>query len=96
MNIRKALQSVKLEVIYGLRLNRIYRQVVGDETNKVLKNTYLLLSATLGFSAFMAVLSMSMVINRWGVYMMSCRIYGAGHVRTLRLTLVLGWGSYSL
>ena len=30
------------------------------ETNKVLKNTYLLLSATLGFSAFMAALSMSM------------------------------------
>ena len=30
------------------------------ETNKVLKNTYLLLSATLGFSAVMAALSMSM------------------------------------
>ncbi|MEC8046932.1 MAG: Bax inhibitor-1/YccA family protein [Pseudomonadota bacterium] len=43
------------------------------ETNKVLKNTYLLLSATLGFSAVMAVLSMSMVnANSAGsVYMMS-------------------------
>ena len=30
------------------------------ETNKVLKNTYLLLSATLGFSAVMAALSMAM------------------------------------
>ena len=30
------------------------------ETNKVLKNTYLLLSATLGFSALTAALSMSM------------------------------------
>ena len=30
------------------------------ETNKVLKNTYLLLSATLGFSAIMAGLSMVM------------------------------------
>ena len=43
------------------------------ETNKVLKNTYLLLSATLGFSAVMAVLSMSMFnANSAGsVYMMS-------------------------
>ena len=43
------------------------------ETNKVLKNTYLLLSATLGFSAVMAVLSMSMVDanSAGGVYMMS-------------------------
>ena len=43
------------------------------ETNKVLKNTYLLLSATLGFSAVMAVLSMSMVSanSAGGVYMVS-------------------------
>ena len=43
------------------------------ETNKVLKNTYLLLSATLGFSAVMAILSMSMVDTNsaGGVYMMS-------------------------
>ena len=30
------------------------------ETNKVLKNTYLLLSATLGFSAVMAVMAMAL------------------------------------
>ncbi len=43
------------------------------ETNKVLKNTYLLLSATLGFSAVMAVLSMSMFNpqSASGVYMIS-------------------------
>ena len=43
------------------------------ETNKVLKNTYLLLSATLGFSAVMAVLSMSMfnANSAGGVYMVS-------------------------
>ena len=43
------------------------------ETNKVLKNTYLLLSATLGFSAVMAVLSMSMFDagSAGGVYMVS-------------------------
>ena len=33
------------------------------ETNKVLKNTYLLLSATLGFSAIMAAVSMSMGLS---------------------------------
>ena len=33
------------------------------ETNKVLKNTYLLLSATLGFSALMAGVSMAMGIG---------------------------------
>ena len=38
------------------------------ETNKVLKNTYLLLSATLGFSAVMAGLSMSMGMP-FGAYM---------------------------
>ena len=38
------------------------------ETNKVLKNTYLLLSATLGFSAVMAALSMSMGMP-FGAYM---------------------------
>ena len=38
------------------------------ETNKVLKNTYLLLSATIGFSAVMAGLSMSMGMP-FGAYM---------------------------
>ena len=33
------------------------------ETNKVLKNTYLLLSATLGFSALMAVLAMALNVS---------------------------------
>ena len=33
--------------------------------NKVLKNTYLLLSATLGFSAVMAVVSMSLALPSW-------------------------------
>ncbi|WPL17755.1 Modulator of FtsH protease YccA [Thiorhodovibrio winogradskyi] len=38
--------------------------------NKVLKNTYLLLSATLGFSAVMAMLSMALAMPPW-VYMVS-------------------------
>ncbi len=38
--------------------------------NKVLKNTYLLLSATLGFSAVMAMLSMALAVPPW-VYMVS-------------------------
>jgi modulator of FtsH protease len=38
------------------------------ETNKVLKNTYLLLSATLGFSAVMAAISMSLGMP-FGAYM---------------------------
>jgi modulator of FtsH protease len=40
------------------------------ETNKVLKNTYLLLSATLGFSALTAMLSMALAMPPW-VYMAS-------------------------
>ncbi|MBK1650078.1 Bax inhibitor-1/YccA family protein [Rhabdochromatium marinum] len=38
--------------------------------NKVLKNTYLLLSATLGFSAVMAMLSMALAMPPW-VYMVT-------------------------
>jgi modulator of FtsH protease len=38
--------------------------------NKVLKNTYLLLSATLGFSAVMAMISMALAMPPW-VYMVS-------------------------
>jgi modulator of FtsH protease len=38
--------------------------------NKVLKNTYLLLSATLGFSALMAMLSMALAMPSW-VYMVT-------------------------
>jgi len=38
------------------------------ETNKVLKNTYLLLAATLGFSALTAMLSMALAMPPW-VYM---------------------------
>lgn len=37
-------------------------------TNKVLKNTYLLLSATLAFSALMAVVSMFLVVPVWTYY----------------------------
>jgi len=40
------------------------------ETNKVLKNTYLLLAATLGFSALTAMLSMALAMPPW-VYMAS-------------------------
>lgn len=40
------------------------------ETNKVLKNTYLLLAATLGFSAFTAMISMALAMPSW-VYMVS-------------------------
>jgi modulator of FtsH protease len=40
------------------------------ETNKVLKNTYLLLAATLGFSAFTAMLSMALAMPSW-VYLVS-------------------------
>jgi modulator of FtsH protease len=40
------------------------------ETNKVLKNTYLLLSATLGFSAVTAMLSMALAMPSW-VYLVS-------------------------
>ncbi|TVQ84753.1 MAG: Bax inhibitor-1/YccA family protein [Chromatiaceae bacterium] len=39
-------------------------------TNKVLKNTYMLLAATLGFSAFTAMLSMALAMPPW-VYMVS-------------------------
>jgi modulator of FtsH protease len=39
-------------------------------TNKVLKNTYLLLSATLGFSAVMAVVSMALALPSW-MYLVS-------------------------
>jgi modulator of FtsH protease len=39
-------------------------------TNKVLKNTYLLLSATLGFSALMAVVSMALALPSW-MYLVS-------------------------
>jgi modulator of FtsH protease len=39
-------------------------------TNKVLKNTYLLLSATLAFSALMAAVSMAMAVPTW-MYMVS-------------------------
>jgi modulator of FtsH protease len=38
--------------------------------NKVLKNTYMLLSATLGFSALMAVVSMSLALPSW-MYLVS-------------------------
>jgi modulator of FtsH protease len=38
------------------------------ETNKVLKNTYLLLSATLGFSALMAVIAMALNVST-GAYL---------------------------
>lgn len=37
-------------------------------TNKVLKNTYMLLSATLGFSAIMAAVSMFLVVPMWTYY----------------------------
>jgi modulator of FtsH protease len=40
------------------------------ETNKVLKNTYLLLAATLGFSAVTAMLSMALAMPPW-VYLVS-------------------------
>ncbi|KAA6187022.1 Bax inhibitor-1/YccA family protein [Thiohalocapsa marina] len=40
------------------------------ETNKVLKNTYLLLAATLGFSAVTAMLSMALAMPSW-VYLVS-------------------------
>ena len=40
--------------------------------NKVLKNTYMLLSATLGFSALMAVISMSLALPSW---MYLCLLY---------------------
>ncbi len=40
------------------------------ETNKVLKNTYLLLAATLGFSAFTAMISMALAMPSW-VYLVS-------------------------
>jgi modulator of FtsH protease len=40
------------------------------ETNKVLKNTYLLLAATLGFSALTAMLSMALAMPPW-VYLIS-------------------------
>jgi len=40
------------------------------ETNKVLKNTYLLLAATLGFSALTAMLSMALSMPPW-VYLVS-------------------------
>jgi modulator of FtsH protease len=40
------------------------------ETNKVLKNTYLLLAATLGFSALTAMLSMALAMPSW-VYLVS-------------------------
>ncbi len=40
------------------------------ETNKVLKNTYLLLAATLGFSALTAMLSMALAMPSW-VYLAS-------------------------
>jgi len=39
-------------------------------TNKVLKNTYLLLSATLGFSAFTAIVSMAIALPSW-MYLVS-------------------------
>jgi modulator of FtsH protease len=39
-------------------------------SNKVLKNTYLLLSATLGFSAVMAVVSMVVGVPSW-MYLVS-------------------------
>lgn len=46
-----------------------YSVVRGTEsvlsTNKVLKNTYLLLAATLGFSAFTAMLSMALAMPGW-------------------------------
>jgi len=37
-------------------------------TNKVLKNTYMLLSATLGFSAIMAMVSMFLAVPLWTYY----------------------------
>ncbi len=40
------------------------------ETNKVLKNTYLLLAATLGFSAFTAMLSIVLAVPAW-MYLVS-------------------------
>jgi modulator of FtsH protease len=42
----------------------------GVATNKVLKNTYLLLSATLAFSALMAAVSMAMAVPTW-MYLVS-------------------------
>ena len=48
------------------------------ETNKVLKNTYMLLSATLGFSAIMAGLSMVMGVP------------GGAYIICLLASMVLG------
>jgi hypothetical protein len=44
-------------------LTRGVQQAVA--TNKVLKNTYLLLAATLGFSALMAMLSIALALPSW-------------------------------
>ncbi|AGA91068.1 FtsH-interacting integral membrane protein [Thioflavicoccus mobilis 8321] len=49
-------------------LSRTHEQVL--TSNKVLKNTYLLLSATLGFSALMAVLSIALQLPSW-MYLVS-------------------------
>jgi len=55
-------------------VNQSYSVVRGAEravtTNKVLKNTYLLLSATLAFSALMAAVSMALAVPSW-VYLVS-------------------------
>ena len=47
----------------GYTLTRGVQQAV--ETNKVLKNTYLLLAATLGFSALTAMLSIALALPSW-------------------------------
>ena len=47
----------------GYTLTRGVQQAV--ETNKVLKNTYLLLAATLGFSALTAMLSIALALPGW-------------------------------
>ncbi len=52
----------------SITLNKAIPSV--EAANKVLKNTYLLLSATLGFSAFMALLSMMLRMPSW-VYMVT-------------------------
>ncbi|MBK1702299.1 Bax inhibitor-1/YccA family protein [Thiococcus pfennigii] len=49
-------------------LSRTHEQVLSS--NKVLKNTYLLLSATLGFSALMAALSVALQLPSW-MYLVS-------------------------
>ena len=50
------------------------------ETNKVLKNTYLLLSATLGFSAVMASLSMAMNVPAGSLLNLRNCLHGSGYV----------------